>query len=571
MSIPTLGKSTTGAPIHVDVERLVSTRMLLTANSGGGKSWALRRILEQTHGVVQHIVIDPESEFYTLREKYDYVLAGKGGDCPAEPRSAALLARRLLELGTSAILDLYELAPQARVRFVRLFLEALLNAPKELRHPTLVIVDEAHTFAPEKGSAESCEAVACLMAQGRKRGLAGVLATQRLSKLSKDVAAEANNLLVGRAALDNDQKRAAEVLGMTKAEAIDRLRRLEPGHFFAFGPAISPDVVELVVGNVVTSHPKTGQSAAPPPPPRERVKKILGQLADLPKEAEDEARTIADARATITRLERELAAARKVQPEATRVEVPAISAKELSRLERIVEVAMKTADKLSSTTELRAIVSEAQAAGATLRTGAGELMRAITPRAPARSIMPSGVTPVRVGEEPRNGHAPAPRRAPSSSIEGRALDRCARAMLQVLAQRDTTTATQLSVLTGYSRKSSSFANSLGMLRSSGLAEGGGDAIRITDSGRAAAGDVDPLPTGEELVQHWMSKLEKAERAMLEVLVRSGARGVTTKEELADASGYSVTSSSFANAIGKLRTLELAEGYGPIRASATLLE
>lgn len=110
---------TLGADLSIDVDRLVSTRMLLTANSGAGKSWALRRLLEQTHGAIQHLVIDPEGEFFTLRERFDYVLAGRGGDCPAEPRSAGLLARRLLELGTSAVLDLYELAPRDRVRFVR--------------------------------------------------------------------------------------------------------------------------------------------------------------------------------------------------------------------------------------------------------------------------------------------------------------------------------------------------------------------------------------------------------------------------------------------------------------------
>ena len=127
-----LGRDTAGKPIRLDIERLVATRMLLQANSGSGKSWALRRLLEMTHGKVQQIVIDPEGEFYTLREKLDYVICAKGGDCPAEPRSAALLARKLLELGCSAVVDIQELNPRDRVRFVRLFIEALVNAPRTL-------------------------------------------------------------------------------------------------------------------------------------------------------------------------------------------------------------------------------------------------------------------------------------------------------------------------------------------------------------------------------------------------------------------------------------------------------
>ena len=109
--------------------------MLVQANSGGGKSWLIRRILEQSHGKVQHIVIDLEGEFSSLREQHDYVIAGRDGDTPAETNSAALLARKLLELNVSAILDLYELHYQDRKHFVRLFLESMINAPKDLWHP----------------------------------------------------------------------------------------------------------------------------------------------------------------------------------------------------------------------------------------------------------------------------------------------------------------------------------------------------------------------------------------------------------------------------------------------------
>ncbi len=86
------------APCSLEV--LTDTRLLVQANSGGGKSWLLRRILEQTHGRIQQLVIDPEGEFSTLRETGDYVLAARQhGDTVADPRSAKLMAERLLELG----------------------------------------------------------------------------------------------------------------------------------------------------------------------------------------------------------------------------------------------------------------------------------------------------------------------------------------------------------------------------------------------------------------------------------------------------------------------------------------
>ncbi len=291
---------------EIDLPKLIESKLLVQANSGGGKSWALRRILERSHGKVQHIILDSEGEFGTLREKYDYVLAGKDGDTPAEPRSAALLARKLLELNVSAIIDLYELHPQERKRFVKLFLDSLINAPKELWHNCIVVIDEAHTYAPEKGQSEAMDAVIGLCALGRKRGFCAVLATQRISKLNKDAAAECNNKLIGRASQDIDMKRAADELGFTSREQMLSLRALKPGEFYAFGPALSDEVQKVTVGEVQTTHPKAGsRSLTKVVPPTEAIKKVLGKLADLPHEAEKEAKTIDDFKQRNVQLQRE--------------------------------------------------------------------------------------------------------------------------------------------------------------------------------------------------------------------------------------------------------------------------
>ena len=88
-------------------------------------------------------------------------------------------------------------------------------------YPMLVVVDEAQLFAPAVAGEVSDEArklslgaMTNLMCRGRKRGLAGVIATQRLAKLAKNVAAEASNFLMGRTFLDIDMARAADLLGL---------------------------------------------------------------------------------------------------------------------------------------------------------------------------------------------------------------------------------------------------------------------------------------------------------------------------------------------------------------------
>ncbi len=66
--------------VKLDIQRILDGRMLLQANSGGGKSYALRKFAEITHGKAQQIILDLEGEFASLREKFDYILVGKEGD-----------------------------------------------------------------------------------------------------------------------------------------------------------------------------------------------------------------------------------------------------------------------------------------------------------------------------------------------------------------------------------------------------------------------------------------------------------------------------------------------------------
>jgi hypothetical protein len=137
--------------VELDVARLIATRALLQAESGHGKSWALRKILEITHGHVQQLIIDVEGEFSSLREKCDLLIAAAhDGDVVLHPKTANLLAIRLLETQASAVLDLSELKVPDRHAVVRLFIESLMNAPKGLRHPVSVVLDEAQVFGTRK-------------------------------------------------------------------------------------------------------------------------------------------------------------------------------------------------------------------------------------------------------------------------------------------------------------------------------------------------------------------------------------------------------------------------------------
>jgi DNA helicase HerA-like ATPase len=63
-----LGEADTGGAVGFDLSALIEGRLLIQGVSGAGKSWTLRRLLEQSAGRVQQIIIDPEGEFSTLAE-----------------------------------------------------------------------------------------------------------------------------------------------------------------------------------------------------------------------------------------------------------------------------------------------------------------------------------------------------------------------------------------------------------------------------------------------------------------------------------------------------------------------
>lgn len=280
-----LGHTDTGEPVGIDVRAVIEGRWVITANSGAGKSFLIRRAMELTNGDVQQIIFDVEGDFVTLREKYDYLLVGNNGDLFFDPERSDFtdkvrtFAQQLRELRVSTIIDLSDLRFEERDAFIAFLLDALIEVPRKLWNPCLVVIDEAHLFAPQNGSTQSLSVVKDLMTRGRKRGLGGILATQRLSELNKTVADTANKL-IGRTGLDVDQRRAAGVLGLTTAKQREGLALLQPGTFWAYGPAFSAPAPRLItIDPVETRHPQLGDHAYDPPPAPEGVRGILAALA----------------------------------------------------------------------------------------------------------------------------------------------------------------------------------------------------------------------------------------------------------------------------------------------------
>lgn len=295
----------------IDIPKLISTRAIVQGASGSGKSYLLRLIAEGIADKIPTIIIDPEGEFFTIREHCSMILVGASGEIRIDPKSAGHVARGLLEQSCSAIIDLSDLPQRYHQAYVGDFIRSMMSAPRKLWHPTLIAIDEAHRFCPEGGKQTECgEAIKDLASRGRKRGYGVMMLTQRISKVSKDAAAECTNQILGLTTLDLDIKRSADMLGMKTAEA-KVLNGLKPGEWFAHGPAFDHHgVCRFRAVKPITAPPKGPGQATPPIRDEGVLAKLAESVAkslentDEPLTLEEAMTQIEEQRKTIKTLER---------------------------------------------------------------------------------------------------------------------------------------------------------------------------------------------------------------------------------------------------------------------------
>lgn len=552
----------TKKPVIIDLDEIVKGRALFQANSGGGKSYLLRKFLEESNGEIQQIIIDPEGEFSTLREKYNYLLVGKdNADIQIDINHAELLAKRLMETGVDVILDLYEMSTFERIRFVKIFINALVNLPKKLWHPCLIVIDEIHVFAPEssKGRSESLEAVASLASRGRKRGYALIGATQKLSKFHKDVASELNTKFTGRCTLDIDQKRAAQELGMKKH--ID-LRNLNH-EFYVFGPGII-GTIKVKSYPVKTTHEEIGSTAKIKLANPNKIKSMMSDFAELPQEAENELRTTSDLNRKIVEQKNEITILKRQQPKQDPQAIEnayqkgffdgRIESKKL--LDNISSTIFTTLQSMENQTHKIGLLREDIIGFTTLRDNKSKLSQNVIPaliiKEAQASVNLDHGTLQTISEPPTNTE----------------LGRCEKAILETLAKfNKSCSKVKIGIFAGYSSKSGSFSNAISKLKNAGYVNANNGDLEITQKGVEQVVFVEPLPnTNEKILSFWINKVGKCAGEILKIVVPIYPNSIS-KYDVGEQTYYSPNSGSFSNAISKLKTLGLIE-YSNAQLKAT---
>ena len=414
-----------------------------------------------------------------------------------------------------------------------------------------------------------------------------------------DAAAECNNKLIGRTGLDVDMRRAADELGFAGRDDQHQLRALQPGEFFAFGPALGGSVERVRIGPVATTHPKAGSRIAfKPPPPTEKVRRLLPRLEDLPKEVEQERkdnetlrRELADVRRRLTLAEKAGQAAGAPQPP------PAPSA---DQIDRAVTRAVAKATKALETAhvrDLRAAAAEqdrlervVKDVSATLTGAAERLAKALNGSgAGAKVPTPAASRPVTapvsrpMSRPARYEPEATTAEAMSDEMSLPAADRAvavgggnAQAALDALLAMETMGVPECDRATvaawvGIAPGGSTLRALLSRLNRAGLIEYPGvKLVQLTDAGRSEARYLDAPTTLSDLHHMWLARCTGNQRDALVMLLEAYPEALT-REDIADRLDMERGGSTLRAMLSRLKRLGATEhpATGLVRAGPWL--
>lgn len=543
-------------------DEAVTQTFAILAKRGVGKTYTASVMVEEMlKNNLPVVVLDPIGVWWGLRSSADgkgpglsiIIAGGDHADIPITPDNGTIMANMVVDQRLSVVIDFSHFRKGEQIKFVTDFAETLYHRNRDALH---LVVDEADAFAPQRtmpNEARMLGAFEDLVRRGRARGIGVTMITQRPAVLNKNVLTQIEVLIALRMTAPLDQKAIDEWV-KTHAEADQRdqfmaaLPSMPIGTAWFWSPGWLDVFKKVEVRKRETldssSTPKVGDKRVEPRKLAEvDIEKLKEQLSETIERVEANNPKILKHR--IGLLEQQLRKYQKQETQEPRVEI------------RKVEVPVITDEQIQALTT----------ACLQLQTISDDIIKSV--QASSHKHLPPPGYPEPSFARPAANKTPEVVSLPKATEmqmndAGNGLKKAERLILATLAQYGGRTVQQVAIITGYSSKGGGFRNALGSLRSKGYIEGQVD-LQITEAGLAALGPYDPLPSGQDLIQHWMRQLKLAERKILEVAAFKYPRRIST-DKVAEMTGYAAGGGGFRNALGKLRTLGLIEGHGEIKAS-----
>lgn len=206
--------------LPVPIEAILEDRLAIVGTAGSGKTYAagllVERVLADGH---RAIIVDPLGVWYGLRLRPDgvtpsrfnpVIFGGKHGDLSLTENGGQVIGEAVAGMAQSCILDLSQFGTAAAERrFMLAFLTALYR--NTTNSPVHVIFDEADMWCPqvlydrEGDSAKLLGMMETIVRRGRVKGFLPWLITQRPAVVSKNVLSQADGIIAMKLTSSQDR------------------------------------------------------------------------------------------------------------------------------------------------------------------------------------------------------------------------------------------------------------------------------------------------------------------------------------------------------------------------------
>jgi energy-coupling factor transporter ATP-binding protein EcfA2 len=220
-----------GGKLALEPRHLVGESVTILGLKGSGKSTTAAVLVEEIIESVPLTIIDPEGEYWGLKQRYQLLIAGCGDgvELQISAETAPALAEFSHKNGLSIILDLSGFDLVEAASLLRAYLGKLWEVQFKDPKPRFILLEEAFEFIPQQGDSPVKELLTRIALRGRKRGLGLIVVNQRSSNISKNVLTQAGMYLLHRVAHNADMTIYKDLIPLPPKEVEERVRGLQPG------------------------------------------------------------------------------------------------------------------------------------------------------------------------------------------------------------------------------------------------------------------------------------------------------------------------------------------------------
>jgi DNA helicase HerA-like ATPase len=156
---------------------------------------------------------------------------------PTDPRT-------LLVGGKASLIDLRGIEPAYQNLIVSRVISKLFELRKRGEvEPGMIVVEEAHNFAPEREKTVATNILRTVASEGRKFGLGLMVITQRPARIDKNVISQCNTQIILKVTNPNDINAIKKGIEGITAEIVEEIKRLPTGTAVVVSPELEVPVV----------------------------------------------------------------------------------------------------------------------------------------------------------------------------------------------------------------------------------------------------------------------------------------------------------------------------------------